>query len=458
MAARASFSHESRMVKMPLRSSVLLKDYLLDDLSSCSSNGFRSYPRRQCCTKVRYLIEIDLNKHVKLPQTNKHVRRNKSKPKLKLKASLVNVFKSFKLSSIGSDSGGGKKTKFLPRNLSLKLSMHGLWKRSTNQEKKELKKLNSFDESIKCKENILPSVATIATEKSNSNSISNSNNSPTSSDSCFTITSNSSTTCGYSKTNVAQNKTKENKPFGAEKMNAANEENVATKATTISPTDNAKDLNPTEDKFQAAQKNEFSPISVIEFPSDNDNDDEDEVTSPFQHNSFYAKGCKRKLKSKVQRTKSFAQLNPVRLEDRITLSESGTQGTPLLESSLQTQQQFVAEKRALALLQLLKATMSSHDLSESPMTERVLLGYFIERFIDRNFSNYIILQEAKDWINGQTKEIFEFQNNKVTYIKEMEKGAMWLNYNEEETREVVSELEFEVFTSLVEEILLEFYL
>lgn len=128
----------------------------------------------------------------------------------------------------------------------------------------------------------------------------------------------------------------------------------------------------------------------------------------------------------------------------------------MLESSLQAQREFVVEKRALALLQLLKATMSSHDLSESPMTERVLLGFFAEQFIEGNVSNYIILQEAKDWINGQTKEIFELQNNKVALIKEMEKGVKWLNYSEE-TREVVSELEFEVFTSLVEEILFEFY-
>ncbi|XP_076897657.1 uncharacterized protein LOC143550999 [Bidens hawaiensis] len=445
MAARASFSHESRMVKMPLPSSVLLKDYLLDDLSSCSSNGFRSYPRRQCCTKVRYLIEIDLNKHVKLPQANNKVRKNKSKTKLKLKASLVNVFKSFKFSSTGSGSGS-KKTKFLPRNLSRKLSMHGFWKRSSNQEKKEIKKLNSFDESIKCKENILPPVASITTEKSISNSSNNSNNSPTSSDSCFTITSNSSTTCGYSKTNVARNKTKESEPFRVEKTNAANEENVVAVTTTpitISSTDNAKD------KFQCAKENEFSPISVIEFPSDNDNDDEDEVTSPFQR-------CKRRLKFKVQRNKSLAQLN-VRLEDRLTLEESGTQGTLMLESSLQTQREFVVEKRALALLQLLKATMSSHDLSESQMPECVLLGFFAERFTEGNVSNYIILQEAKDWINGQTKEVFDLQNNKVAYIKETEKGVKWLNYNEEETREVVSELEFEVFTSLVEEILFEFY-
>ncbi|KAF2297656.1 hypothetical protein GH714_001970 [Hevea brasiliensis] len=51
----------------------MLKDYLRDDLSSCSSNGFKSFPRRQCCTTVRFLLEIDLNTN---PNPNpKHTRQ-----------------------------------------------------------------------------------------------------------------------------------------------------------------------------------------------------------------------------------------------------------------------------------------------------------------------------------------------------------------------------------------------
>ncbi|KAE8728038.1 hypothetical protein F3Y22_tig00004797pilonHSYRG00167 [Hibiscus syriacus] len=42
---------------------LVLKDYLLrDDLSSCSSNGFKSFPRQQCCTTVRFLLEAELKK------------------------------------------------------------------------------------------------------------------------------------------------------------------------------------------------------------------------------------------------------------------------------------------------------------------------------------------------------------------------------------------------------------
>lgn len=39
----------------------MLKDYLMvDDLSTCSSNGFKTFPRRQCCTTIRFLLDIDL--------------------------------------------------------------------------------------------------------------------------------------------------------------------------------------------------------------------------------------------------------------------------------------------------------------------------------------------------------------------------------------------------------------
>lgn len=183
---RASFSNDSRLVKMSLPKSVLLKDYLLDDLSSCSSNGFRSYPRRQCCTKVRYLIEIDLTKHTKLhPTRKKHILKNKSKSKSrsvlrKASTAIVSVFKNFQLSK------------------------KGFWKRTSDQNNKTFKRLDSFDKPIKQKDIIISparkvsvdvtTMANMKTVTSNGNS-----NSSNSSNSYFTATSDSSST------NVAQN-------------------------------------------------------------------------------------------------------------------------------------------------------------------------------------------------------------------------------------------------------------
>ena len=51
-----------KSVVIQRRPLMMLKDYLRDDLSSCSSNGFKSFPRRHCCsrTTVRFLLELDL--------------------------------------------------------------------------------------------------------------------------------------------------------------------------------------------------------------------------------------------------------------------------------------------------------------------------------------------------------------------------------------------------------------
>ncbi|GKE45036.1 hypothetical protein Tco_1472320 [Tanacetum coccineum] len=204
---------------------------------------------------------------------------------------------------------------------------------------------------------------------------------------------------------------------------------------------------------ESEKKEQFSPVSVMDFPFDNDNDEEDDVTSPFQPSHLYIEGSKPKLMHKVHRIKSLAQLKPVRLEDRITLSESRAHDQQ--EFSPEENQ---TEKKVAALLQLLKATMpSDHYLCDSTMTENVLLSYFSEQVTDGNVSNYEILQEAKDWLNGQTKETFESENYKPAYIKDMEKGATWTNYNQQVGKEEVGlELENEVLASLVEEMLLDF--
>lgn len=181
MAARpASFSNDSRIVKMHLPKSTLLKDYLLDDLSSCSSNGFRSYPRRQCCTKVRYLIEIDLNKHIKLPQKSHSKCKSKSKLQ-KASAAVVNVFKSLQFKS------NATKPNFLIRNLSRKLSNRGFWKRS-HELIKQKEEIIIIPSSEKVPDAVIAAV------------VSNDSKTSDSSDSNFTMTSDSST-----ETNVAQN-------------------------------------------------------------------------------------------------------------------------------------------------------------------------------------------------------------------------------------------------------------
>ncbi|KAL8200886.1 hypothetical protein R6Q57_012225 [Mikania cordata] len=410
----ASFSTDSR--------SITLKDHLLDDLSSCSSNGFRSYPRRQCCTKVRYLIEIDLLP----PMQNQFLNtRSKSNSVLyKASAALVNVFKHFHLSS-----GKTRKANLLPR----KQSKHGFWKRTIDQ--------NSIDEQIKQKENIKLSAATVDVKASTSYS-----NSSASADSYFTITSDCLTTDASSKINVGQTVVKEIDMLAIDKMNPVNGENASGLNSTPGNADgNAKE------KLLSKEKDNFSPISVMDFPCETDYEEYYEVTSPF-HN-----GSKRKAMLKDHRTNT---LKPVRLEDRIALSESRTHDLLPESTSLGSQwelEENQTKKKAIALLNMFKATMPSHDLTKLAMAESVLLEFFKERLIEEDASNYTILQDAKDWINGVTRdEMFDSDDYKVAYVRDMEKEAKWLTYGEKvEKGEIILLLEYEVFTSLIKEMLLD---
>lgn len=97
MEVRKSLRIEHRKSK-PL---MLLKDYLLDDLSSCSSSGFISFPRRprrsSTAASIRLLLDIDLRTGIpSASKTNKKKSLNRASSSLFRTAAvkLVNAVKS----------------------------------------------------------------------------------------------------------------------------------------------------------------------------------------------------------------------------------------------------------------------------------------------------------------------------------------------------------------------------
>ena len=133
--------------------SLLLKDYLMrDDLSSCSSNGFKSFPRRQCCSTVGLIL---VEKDLKFQQRNRRSRRNtlprppqpssssscsSSKVSVLQRASeaVINAIKSIPLSS--HKSGKTKKAvagSILSRSFSRKLLSRSYWRKAAKEEEGE---------------------------------------------------------------------------------------------------------------------------------------------------------------------------------------------------------------------------------------------------------------------------------------------------------------------------------
>lgn len=165
---------DSRLIRpRALPKPLLLKDYLLDDMSSCSSNGFKSFPRRQCCTNVRFIHEFERkNKQQQQLQQKKYLNFNKTPSKSALSAfqSVITAVKRLPFSAAKSPEKKKSKNSFLPRSFSKKiLKKSNFWKRKS--ERKEIRRWKSFDQLLK--EDAEPSdrsSSSITTRDSKSNS------------------------------------------------------------------------------------------------------------------------------------------------------------------------------------------------------------------------------------------------------------------------------------------------
>ena len=184
--ASSSSSSKQKSFSIERSKPLLLKDYLLDDQSSCSSNGFKSFPRRRCCTTVRLLLEIDL-KTKQQQQPTQLFKRSKSKAASTaisaLQKASVAVMKAVKLlpfpspnSTVRSPSPSRTRKGLLPRSLSRKLCKKNFWRKAADQhgqckESNEIRGWRLFGEFLeeqdKLSDQITSGIST--TSRSNSN-------------------------------------------------------------------------------------------------------------------------------------------------------------------------------------------------------------------------------------------------------------------------------------------------
>ncbi|XP_071726740.1 uncharacterized protein [Rutidosis leptorrhynchoides] len=387
---RPSLSDDSKTVNKQLPNSLLLRDYLLNDINSCSSNGFRSYPRRPP-TSIRFLVQMELNKS----ETNCKSNLNSGQSSMLQRAStmMIKAFKHFPFIRSG--------------NLSRKILKCSLWKKS-DQRYNEVKQLKSLGDLLKETE---VTRRTLNSKHSNSNSNSNSDNWSSSSCKDLTPTTTSSTTVNSFEDELVQNDV-----MDVSRGDELTNENRVGATNYYDITENTK-------KWQNQQDEQFSPVSVMDFPSDNDNDidDNNDVSLMFQHRHLYVEGSK-KFIHKARRFEGVLNVEPVKLEDRIAQS--------ILESITQN-------------------------------VENVLLDFFKEKIAGEKCSDNETLQIAKDWMEGNEQEMvleWECSNDRILYVTQMEEDLRWSKYDDEVEKNNISfELEFKIFNSLISEILREFF-
>ncbi|WJX94546.1 hypothetical protein P8452_75951 [Trifolium repens] len=420
----------SKYVSKP---TLLLKDYLRDDLSSCSSSSFKSFPRRQCCTTVGFLLEKDLQ-----------IKRNKKKTPLPRQRPTVNALQRASgavITAIKSLSSSQKKASsgVLSRSFSRKLLSRRFWRKAAKEQGNEgvLRCRRSFRELLMQERDYKPtsfSEDTIFAAKS--------------------ITSVSSGCCSNS--------------WGESEFTFSSNATSSDSSTEHDLVDGGKDDGaPPQHKIEGLthgdwsnEKEQFSPVSILDCPFQ----DEEEIKSHSMINSFF-QGAENKH---MQKTRHFenvaASLEPLVLEKRIQCLElegepnnKATKQCSELQSIIRNNNE---DENELNILKLVKNSIPSNSLMIN--TEKLLFDY-LEQSIEENnkVNNYSkklnLCNVVEDWIQGQPQEPYlgwEVKEGRHVYISEMEKSGDWKN-SDQETEQLVLELENEVLASLVEEIVLD---
>ncbi|XP_043715622.1 uncharacterized protein LOC122664012 isoform X2 [Telopea speciosissima] len=485
----------------------MLKDFLMDDFSSCSSNGFRSFPRHACRKTVRNLVEMDL----KSRDSNHYCRlmRSRSKAASKTisafhKASevVMNVVKHLPFSSMKAPSQPKSQTKqgILPRSLSRRLR-RSFWKKRDVVENYSIKDIKvrvmikdiirwkSFRDLIEEKQQQpldfspsplqISSIAAVSattadgdTTTITTNSSISSNNSKSNSWSESDFTSEYLQSSGGS-SEYSGDESKE--CSGVEKKMTSNGGHNAIREDSMETTTNSVD--PKGD-CTYEEKKQFSPVSVLDFPEEEDDDGETETPSSFHQSLANMERTKQKLMHKIRRFESLAQLEPVDLGKRIALLEKDDSG----ESSSQNVSQEdedeeqecevepetkMAEGRALELLKLMKTTSSLEGWTTTGNLDGVLLDFLKERITGTaavaeeadGFDYKEVVKVARAWVNEKPfgGMALGLEYNRETYVREMEsEEGRWRKFEEEQS-ELAMEVENGVLGSLVDELLVDLF-
>ncbi|KAK0587908.1 hypothetical protein LWI29_031098 [Acer saccharum] len=455
---RKTFSIETRPILM-------LKDYLRDDLSSCSSNGFESFPRRQCCTTVRFLLDIDLKNRDSNNNNNNtkrllHRSRSKATASTTMTMSALQraseaVLNAVKLLPFPSVQRRAKKA-LLPRRFSRKLLKKSFWTRKADHDKEEehvhsiIKPLKLFGEFLG-EQQLQPSDQNnLQFDPTNSCSISKSNSNNSWNESDFTFTDNNTTLRSSSGNNSETSS--DNDAVESQKhvqSSVSNKVGVSVGEDSVNCSEgNMKDWKNEEEKEQC------SPVSVLDCPFE---DDETDITSPFHQRLARMEGTKQKLMQMLRRFESLTRLEPVDLEKRIVSSESDNDdsiGTPI-----QSNKENETEKKAEELLKQIKSTTSSNNTLLSK-ADNLLPDFFREMIEENQNDDSYMLKAAGDWIEGKSDQMFvgwEVEGGREAYLRDMEaNNVRWENVDEEK-QEFGLALESEVLTCLVNELVIDLF-
>ncbi|XP_019434176.1 PREDICTED: uncharacterized protein LOC109340868 [Lupinus angustifolius] len=433
------------------RKSSLLKDYLIDDLSSCSSNGFNSFPRQQyCCTTIGQRKKTI---NTTLPPKSNSTSSSSSKISALYRASeaVISTFKSFPLSQKNGAKAKKSATSFLSRSFSRKVlfSSRRFWKKGTKE--KGIVKYGSS--STRRWMRYFRELVMEEGDKTTSNE-----------DITFIV--NVSATTNFSGSGSNKSWAESEFSFSSSER-SAEKENVVESTKEVVASDKVEGAGEgvASRDWPNEEKEQFSPVSILDCPFE----DDEEITSHFNSTT---EGNKHVHNQKRRHFKSVASLEPVTLEEKMAQSDlevetyesrSSLFPSSTLVPTMSTQNVTTnvlsdnIDEDVVDLLNFITISTPSNYLITK--AENLLFDYFKQSIEENNNIDHSkklhLCEVAEDWIIGQPQELYlgwEVKEGRHIYIREIDKE--WKN-SDQESQQVASELENELLTSLVNELVLD---
>lgn len=459
--------------KIPLS----LKDYLLDDLSSCSSNGFGSFPRRQCCTKytVRYLLDIELKNqqhqqyYSYLKKNPPEIQKSPSKSALSAFQYVITAVKSLPFAAGRLSEAEKPKNSMLARSFSKRIIKKSttFWRRKPNE--KEIGRLKSFDELLK-EDPVSSDRSKISTNDGYGNCRPESDFVTAAGDACSSGNPKFTEVDSAGVNGVVEVPLKDKKPSNGETTGVP-QSDVWRASTTSSDGSEISITNSKEKLWSPEEKEQLSPVSVLGCPFD---DEDDEVSSPYNHTVSHVEETKKKLVKKMQGFESLSELEPLNLIERFALQPESYNESPdwpqqcpyasingKIGSEMEENEDLDENnKKALELLHHFKHKYPSNE--PKTKTDKLVSDFFREQITNargkQGGSSFDkeLLEEVELSISRQNPlEPFigwKVKANRQSYIHDMEKDGTWKTLDQENI-EVALELETDIFSTLLNEML-----
>ncbi|CAA7060145.1 unnamed protein product [Microthlaspi erraticum] len=454
MSSISSSDHRLPMTKRQFKP-LILRDYLLDDLSSCSSNGFKSFPRRQSST-VRLLLDADMKRSGGIFHHKQRLTCGLAFSHAVQKAStaLLTAVKLLPLpTSVNSSRervNNNKKAVF-SRSFSTRLLSRSFWKKPSRRElnvdgeierktegrEQEIKRWRTFGDFLK--------------ESQDQPSDQISYISPTG---LFPVEAALSNAAGgnefYTNSEVTQSSETSTKNDAVEDVTGTTDGAVMMSGDCVGThVSYGSSVNDNREDCVNEEKEQLSPISILECPFQ-----DDAITSPHSHQKEIDE---KKLLRRRRKFESLVQLEPVDLKKRIEkyeeIQDHGSHVTEIEEDE--------SENRANRLFALVisRIIKEPNHLLASHIVDNLLLDFFKEDKSNETRDEDKLVEIVEEWVMGRQEEehmfmSWEVREKREIYVKEMK----WGSINGDERGYVVEELGNGFVTLLIDELILDLLL